>query len=239
MVDVFDRHGVRFDPSLAGCNRFVRHADYAELEAEVERLTKERNYWQARAIDAERALAERAGGVKVLPDEPTEAILDAIVQDTRACLSYEDARGIYDAILSALTTEPAAPEGRKEAVAWPEPKVTNPDIANPTGVPYLDCLIHRLLDAQQDINLAANERMDQSLCDASSLIDEVETCIRRLAATRPTEQAVTDAMVEAAAIAISGGRKDLWDGFDLFKRASFRTRALHALKAAMEAGRHD
>lgn len=77
---------------------------------------------------------------------------------------------------------PAGDKG--EAVAWPAPRVTNPDIANPTGVPYLDCLIHRVLDAQQDINLAANEGMSQSLCDAAALMDEVETALR-LAAPRP------------------------------------------------------
>jgi hypothetical protein len=67
--------------------------------------------------------------------------------------------------------------------AWPEPKVLNPDIANPTGIPYIDCLIDRLLDAQQDINLAANEFMDQPLCGASELLEEIELCIRRLALT--------------------------------------------------------
>ncbi|WP_143748402.1 Lar family restriction alleviation protein [Mesorhizobium carmichaelinearum] len=70
-----------------------------------------------------------------------------------------------------------------KAISWPEPKIANPDIPNPTGVPYIDCLLHRLLDAQQDINLAANERMDQSLCDASALIDETQTAI--LAALSP------------------------------------------------------
>lgn len=74
---------------------------------------------------------------------------------------------------------------RSDVVAkelWPSPKITNPDIANPTGIPYLDGLIHQLLDAQQDLNFEANSRMSQSLCDASALIDEVETAIRKLAA---------------------------------------------------------
>lgn len=35
MVDVFDRHGVRFDPRLTGCSRFVRYSDYAALEAQL------------------------------------------------------------------------------------------------------------------------------------------------------------------------------------------------------------
>lgn len=75
-----------------------------------------------------------------------------------------------------------APECRAGEI-WPEPIVTNPDIAEPTGVPYIDSLLHRLLDAQQDINFEANERMSQSLCDASALIDEVETAIRQLSAS--------------------------------------------------------
>lgn len=73
---------------------------------------------------------------------------------------------------------------RLYSVEWPEPKVTNPDIAAPTGVPYIDCLLHRLLDAQQDINFVANCEMSQSLCDASALISEVETAIRKLASVR-------------------------------------------------------
>jgi hypothetical protein len=44
----------------------------------------------------------------------------------------------------------------------------------------IDALIERLLDAQQDINLSANETMSQPLCDASALIDEVETLLVRL-----------------------------------------------------------
>lgn len=47
-------------------------------------------------------------------------------------------------------------------------------------------LIKRLLDAQQDINLAANEHMSQPLCDASALIDEIEQVLRRLS-TRPQQ----------------------------------------------------
>lgn len=79
---------------------------------------------------------------------------------------------------------PADAERLALAEKWPAPKVTNPDIACPTGIPYLDCLIHRLLDAQQDINYEANSRMSQSLCDASALIDELETAIRRFASLR-------------------------------------------------------
>jgi len=67
-------------------------------------------------------------------------------------------------------------------------------------------LIERLLDAQQDINLAANEHMSQPLCDASALIDEIEQVLRRLS-TRPRQipegwqpvpKRPTEQMVEAA-----------------------------------------
>lgn len=49
-------------------------------------------------------------------------------------------------------------------------------------------LIERLLDAQQDINLAANSTMDQSLANASALIDEIEP-ILRAALQPPARQA--------------------------------------------------
>jgi hypothetical protein len=75
--------------------------------------------------------------------------------------------------------------GAAEPVGWPDPVVTNPDIAEPTGIPYIDSLLHRLLDAQQDINLEANESMSQELSDASGLINEVETAIRKLVAAPP------------------------------------------------------
>ena len=78
-----------------------------------------------------------------------------------------------------------APELRSSAdsyrAQWPEPKVTNPDIPSPTAIPYINCLIHRVLDAQQDINHAANEGMIQSLCDAAALLDEVERALRTAA----------------------------------------------------------
>lgn len=47
-------------------------------------------------------------------------------------------------------------------------------------------LIERLLDAQQDINLAANEHMSQIFCDASALIDEIVQVLCRLS-TRPQQ----------------------------------------------------
>ena len=52
----------------------------------------------------------------------------------------------------------------------------------------VDDLIDRLLNAQQDLNLAANVHMDQSIASASTLLDEVEIALRTLAATHPTQQ---------------------------------------------------
>lgn len=52
----------------------------------------------------------------------------------------------------------------------------------------IDGLIDRLLDAQQDLNLAANVHMDQSIASASTLLDEVEIALRTLAATQPAAQ---------------------------------------------------
>lgn len=86
-----------------------------------------------------------------------------------------------DAVGAALNVAQRAPK-------WPEPKVTNPDIAAPTGNAYINCLIHRVLDAQQDINHHANEGMSQSLCDAAALLDEVETALRTAASSLPSTE---------------------------------------------------
>lgn len=52
----------------------------------------------------------------------------------------------------------------------------------------VDDLIDRLLNAQQDLNLAANVHMDQSIASASTLLDEVEIALRALSATHATQQ---------------------------------------------------
>jgi hypothetical protein len=83
--------------------------------------------------------------------------------------------------LTRTVSEQAKEKGEGMVLVWPKPKILNPDIGKTTEIPYIDCLIHRLLDAQQDLNMAANETMSQSIADASSLMDEIETAIRKLA----------------------------------------------------------
>lgn len=61
--------------------------------------------------------------------------------------------------------------------------------------------IELLLDAQQDINLAANQHMNQALCDASALLDTTERFLRELLAHRRASQAApapSDGLREAA-----------------------------------------
>lgn len=64
-------------------------------------------------------------------------------------------------------------------------------------------LIEELLDAQQDINLAANSHMDQSLCDASALIDRVEAFLRRVSALVdvPAAESEPAALIEREVLA--------------------------------------
>jgi len=127
-----------------------------------------------------------------------------------------------------------APAG--DAETWPEPKVTNPDIADPTGIPYIDCLIHRLLDAQQNINYDANLRMSQSLCDASALIDEVETAIRRLASLRAAPQWRTD-QVNALARAMWQLLDDMGEGHAVCDQAKQEAiSALEPFRASVQGG---
>lgn len=236
------------DPDAVNVNhgRYVRYADYAELEAKVERLTKERNYWKVEA-EGERAKVEyrdrkaealsRTGAVKVseLLDEGLE-ILNGIIDNVKrrgnyspesTCVFIDQAGQCLREALSALEpaadhiaaagkmVEPAAPKGQQEPVA----------------LTYGQKLIAEAIEHHFG---ERGENYDEY--EGDTTVDDVWDAFDAL--TRPSEQAVTGEMVEAAAIAISGGRKDLWDGFDLFKRASFRTRAMHALKAAMGAG-HD
>lgn len=80
---------------------------------------------------------------------------------------------------AALSTPATEPQGYVEGVAAIE----------------IEELIEGLLDAQQDINLAANELMRQSLCDASALIDKTEKLLRQTLAARPAPQPAADTRV--------------------------------------------
>lgn len=138
MVDRFDC----FEPLATGreTGEYVRYSDYAAIKAENERLTREletasklkrqylyaANHWHERA---ERALAERAGGVKELAADLIELL--RCIDQVQGRPATESVYGIYNpnspfgrivekvrASVDALTTEPAAPEGQQEVVAW-------------------------------------------------------------------------------------------------------------------------
>ena len=87
------------------------------------------------------------------------------------------------------------PDGSRTAVLWNEANepiaegdapvlAAAPAVQPAAGREEIEHeLIERLLDAQQDINLAANETMRQSLADASQLIDEIEPILRAALST--------------------------------------------------------
>lgn len=85
---------------------------------------------------------------------------------------------------------------------------TFPLYTHPAPAPAVpvEALIEELLDAQQDINLAANTYMDQSLCDASALIDRVEAALR----AQPAPQ--VKALVCAAQALVDRWDSPLWGG---------------------------
>lgn len=84
-----------------------------------------------------------------------------LAEEVARCLNVADQEGLGGDFLSTI---PSRAEAQDEGAA---------------GEPVEYELIERLLDAQQDINLAANETMSQSLADASALIDEIEPILRR------------------------------------------------------------
>ena len=141
-----------------------------------------------------RALAERAGGVKapigyaLVPVEPTDRMVSAYVaakpkgagfnhprkgDDKKAWFAAHEkkCRERWKAMLSvsALTTEPAAPEGRQEAVR--------------IGDAVLDWMVKfDLLDAGNEYYVS----------DVLAVLNDLTP------STRPAEQAVTEAMVARA-----------------------------------------
>lgn len=219
------------------CKSYYCKQELAALEAENERLKKALSEQIDRDISgifpAERALAERAGGVKV---KALEWVKDNSVGGhggwigragdfTRAVkigwmveMPYEfgdqafatldDAKAAAQAdyerrILSTLTTEPAAPEGRQEAVA----------------LTYGQKLIAEAIEhhfGERGHNFDEYDG-DATVVDVWNAFDDL---------TRPSEQAVTEAMVEAA-----------WNDWQTGKQEYGPEAMRSALKAAMEAGR--
>ena len=133
-----------------------------------------------------------------LPDQRKEEFATVDRAKAAAQANYERR------IRSSLSIVPET-EGVGEPVAWPEPKIANPDIGRSTGVPYLDSMIHQVLNAQQDLNLVANETMDQSIADASALLDDVEVALR-IAANNTSPQ--------PAAVSVADGWAKLQVAFD-------------------------
>lgn len=94
-------------------------------------------------------------------DKALQSLKDADAEDV---LDLRIIQQRVIAVFESLPTIPSRAEAQDEGAA---------------GEPVEYELIERLLDAQQDINLAANETMSQSLADASALIDEIEPILRR------------------------------------------------------------
>lgn len=186
-----------------------------QIEAVLNRATQDfdgRDDIMQRAADEIkrlRALAERAGGVKVLRNVEFTLVLrdDAV---SLWCGSDEDAQRIYSAI-EALTTEPAAPEGQQTVAVEDAAKLIYAEMDYAAALPGEQG--EGLLPWGQDQHL-----MGRALKVATAL-------------TRHAEQAVTEAMVEAAVQAVRQYTREtlLIDEHRELVRA--------ALKAAMEAGR--
>lgn len=263
---------------------WVRYSDYVSLKAENERLTKAMSEQIDRDISGifptERALAERAGGVKVkalewkaLANTETEVGLGegrseyTVIPTKNAWRAYgipgesdggtefftkdaakAAAQADYERrILSAI--EPAAPEGRQEAVAALRKLLTYGERAEMAA--ERKGTLFRFDDGSRfflsDIDAASLTRPSEQavtggLAALKKWADDPDISLtlqgspRRCAllqsdirAAISTEQAVTEAMVEAAREIIHGARH-VYSDEDL---------ARAALKAAMEAGRHD
>lgn len=229
------------DP-VKGYRHFVEYSDYATLKAENERLKLSASAWEdsarinkARADDAERALAERAGGLK----EAFKLGFFASAEGFNGEYPFEgeipnDARGrkwveMRDRILSAL--DPSAPEARQEAVeelaaflcsefdfdldpvvgaSWPEHK--NDDGYRGKGYVRLQ---------PSDVQARARENASRILAFVSQL-------------TRPAEQAVTEAMVSAA---LKAHASAYWSTANDGEGAAKRMRAALEAALAQETGR--
>jgi len=169
---------------------------FARFEAETLASLSSEGEAQERAAQAERAFAEA---------DPSNAIA---IEGVLALHSYDTAldRSRAHEALRIMLQRFSTPESS----ACPEcgGSMFGPHILDSKGAPVCEAgksalastpsqsdviekcgeaepeLIERLLDAQQDINLAANAHMDQSLADASALIDEIEPILRAALASK-------------------------------------------------------
>ena len=214
---------------------------------------------------AERALAERAGGVKapigyaLVPVEPTDRMVSAYVaakpkgagfnhprkgDDKKAWFAAHEkkCRERWKAMLSvsALTTEPATPSALVDQITddvWAADKSDeNPAVIDRDGPA-----------APEDREAVTWTGLLEILAESSFVSESRAATLRAIAEhlrfARPAEQAVTEAMVEAMvhSIARQVAKRDGYVGHCDVRKVridgEFIPRA--ALKAAMEAGRHD
>lgn len=171
----------------------------ALLELAAYRFTVENR--EARIAELESQLAAAPQAVQAAVPETREALAKRLIGDVK----------VADAIAKAACQRVAELPDRDSPADWPDAMLVTGDElhmivretviaaqatpAHPAeGVHVqvveleVDDLIDRLLNAQQDLNLAANVHMDQSIASASTLLDEVEIALRTLAATHPTQQ---------------------------------------------------
>ena len=217
----------------------------AALKAENERLTRERDHHsdlrEQYLAEAERTLAERAGGVKGewhRADGDKSILLYTLRQDgwrkgeavmvNDVTVRIEAANGsespiepIASAILSALTTEPAAPEGRQEAVV---------------GRPSPDRFEAFESEIEPGVWYVGDERVaflrvEVGVGNPKHIAESAAAGLNATYVTRPAEQAVTDVLLDL----VTRAREIIPDHYE-----NWHTLAQSAaLKAAMEAGRHE
>lgn len=255
--DVFAVHA-EFGGDLKAMQALYDRPDHidriAKLEEENARLTQERQdsarEWrtafdsmQQRAIAAERALAERAGGVRIL-----QAELDWYSRTEHGTLDgipYPHVAHVIRVMLSRLTTEPAAPD-TKPATEYHDAQEVIPAYSAPEGRPSgksddeyrtdyeigLDngyALRSATTEGRQEAVAFASKRDMQRLQSrrAASVHPSRHASTDTPLYTRPAEQAVTEAMVRI---------RDYADKPHA-DRYVIRNMAEDSLKAAMEAGR--
>lgn len=112
---------------------------------------------------------------------------------------------VYDAAYTTIRTgAPGLSDATCEVIAQSIARKLKATAVSPAAAQDEHELIERLLDAQQDINLAANETMRQSLADASALIDEIEPILRQ--ALNAHSSAAQDASLRIAVLKLESIR---------------------------------